>query len=76
MPGDFQYAEKLLLEGDEPAPNGLPIHGIYLITYLDEDGEECRKWHLEGNPTLDTIMGIVEMFKMRIAATTYAWDDD
>jgi hypothetical protein len=75
---EFPIAKMILPAGNEEAapPNSIPMYGVYILNYLDSDGDVCWKWHLEGEPDLNTIMGMVEMFKMRIMANTYDWDRD
>jgi hypothetical protein len=45
------------------------------VQYLDEEGDVVRKWHLEGGLDIQTIVGMLEMFKLRMTADTYDWDD-
>jgi hypothetical protein len=76
---EFPIAGLILPSGEdtEIAPDGsIPMYGVYIVSYLDTDGDTCWKWHLEGSPDLNTIMGMVEMFKMRVVASTYDWDRD
>lgn len=61
--------------GGDPVPEGaIPTQCVVVVSYMDSNGTIYRKWHTEGEPTLDEIFGMFEMVKMRMCADTYGWE--
>ncbi len=74
---EFPIARQILpLAEDDDMTKAVPMTGVYILSYANGDGEISTKWHLEGEPDFHQILGLVEMFKLRVVATAYDWDGD
>jgi hypothetical protein len=74
---DMPISEQILktpYEGESAPDGSIPVACVLVLNYMDPDGEVYRKWHTEGEPTTEEIIGMLEMAKLRICADTYGWD--
>lgn len=46
----------------------VPVFGLRLAVYLDENGAECLDWRLDGRISLGTALGTLELVKAQMIA--------
>ena len=62
IPPQQETKEFALFEDLIPEDN-LPIVGLRMVLYVDEEGDLVYNWESEGNPEVTSILGLIELVK-------------
>lgn len=64
-------AKKPFKKTDDILPEGcLPCFSIRILSYTDFDGDLGCRWRLEGDPTMGSVIGLLEMTKLNVLGLT------